>query len=78
MVIKTGNIVCHTGALQWGSGKVLEVSATMAMINFSDGINRKISSSFFSILQRAATESYIPAPDASPAVKVRRAPAKKK
>jgi hypothetical protein len=78
MVIKAGHIVCHTGALQWGSGKVLEVSATMATINFSDGQNRKIAASYFSTLQRASAESYTPIPDATVPAKARRAATKKK
>ena len=78
MAIKTGNIVRHTGALQWGAGKVLEVTATMVTIGFSDGINRKIAASNFLTLQPAPADSYIPSPDAPPVVKARRAATKKK
>lgn len=81
MIIKTGNIVNHTGALEWGAGKVLEVNAAMATIQFSDGKNRKIAASHFVILQPAAAASYLPPPEAVPAVKrTRSAPkaAKKK
>ena len=78
MIIKTGHIVRHTGALEWGSGKVLEVSATMATIGFSDGKSRKIAASHFVTLQPASPDSYIPSPDAPPVVKARRAAPKKK
>ena len=40
MTIKAGNIVSHAGALEWGAGKVLEVTAKMATIQFSDGKSR--------------------------------------
>jgi len=80
MIIKTGNIVSHTGALDWGSGKVLEVTAAMATIQFSDGKNRKIAASHFTTLQPAAETSYTPPPEASPMEKTARTPrvAKKK
>jgi hypothetical protein len=78
MVIKKGHIVGHTGAPQWGAGKVLEVTATMATIDFSDGKNRKIAASHFSTLQPASADSYIPSPDSSLVVKVRRTATKKK
>lgn len=73
MTIKTGSIVSHAGALEWGVGKVLEVSATMATIHFSDGKNRKIASSHFTTLQPAATASYTPPPETAPVVKAIRA-----
>jgi hypothetical protein len=81
MIIKAGNMVSHTGALQWGTGKVLDVTAAKATIQFSDGISRKIASTHFTILQPAASDSYSPPPPAAePLVKARRAPgtAKKK
>ena len=74
MAIKTGNIVSHTGAREWGSGKVLEVTAAMVTIQFSDGKNRKIAASHFPTLQPASEASYTPPPDASPVVKAPRAP----
>jgi hypothetical protein len=73
MIIKTGKIVCHSGALGWGAGKVLDVTAAMATIQFSDGISRKIAASHFSTLQPADSAFYSPPPDAAPAAKVRRA-----
>ncbi|HEY5975370.1 MAG TPA: DUF3553 domain-containing protein [Geobacteraceae bacterium] len=72
MIIKTGAIVSHSGALEWGSGKVLEVNAAMANIHFSDGLNRKIAASHFFILQPAAVVSYVPPPDAVAEAPVRR------
>lgn len=80
MTIKAGNIVSHAGALEWGAGKVLEVTASMATIQFSDGKNRKIAASHFTTLQPAAAASYLPPPETVPAMKANRAPrtAKKK
>ena len=80
MTIKTGSIVNHSGALEWGSGKVLEVTAAMATIQFSDGKSRKIAASHFTTLQPAAAASFTPPPEAAPLVKATRVPrtAKKK
>lgn len=80
MTIKNGNIVSHSGALEWGAGKVLEVTATMATIQFSDGKSRKIAASHFNTLQPAASSSYVPCPESAPLVKPLRtsAAAKKK
>jgi transcription elongation factor GreA-like protein len=69
MTIKAGNIVSHTGGPEWGVGKVLEVTAAMATIQFSDGKNRKIAASHFTTLQPAAAGSYMPPPEATPVVK---------
>jgi len=74
MIIKVGNIVSHSGALEWGAGKVLEVTATLASIQFSDGKNRKIAASYFPTLQPAAPGSYTPPPDAPLEMKAPRAP----
>ncbi len=63
MTIKAGNIVSHAGALEWGVGKVLEVTDAMATIHFSDGKSRKIAASHFIILQPAAEASYTPPPE---------------
>jgi hypothetical protein len=78
MTIKTGSIVSHAGALEWGAGKVLEVTASMATIQFSDGISRKIASSHFAILQPTAKDSYIPPPEPVPVVKSTRLKTAKK
>jgi hypothetical protein len=74
MTIKVGNIVSHIGALEWGAGKVLEVTAAMATIHFSDGKNRKIASSHFSSLQPGSADSYLPPSEAAPATKNIRSP----
>jgi hypothetical protein len=68
MTIKVGSIVSHADVLEWGVGRVLEVTSTMATIHFSDGKNRKIASSHFSSLRPASPESYIPTSEAPPAV----------
>ncbi len=64
MTIKVGNIVSHAGALEWGAGRVLEVTSTMATIHFNDGKKRKIASSHFSSLRPATSESYMPPSEA--------------
>jgi hypothetical protein len=69
MTIKVGNIVSHVGVLEWGAGKVLEVTPSMATIHFSDGKNRKIASSHFTSLQPAPADTYLPRSEAAPATK---------
>lgn len=59
MNIKRGAVVSHTGANEWGTGKVLEVTDLKATIQFSDGIIRKIASSHYEILQPAARSSFV-------------------
>jgi hypothetical protein len=71
MIIKRGNIVSHAGAIEWGVGKVVEVAALKATIQFSDGIIRKIASSHYTILEPADPASFVPIPDSIPVVKVR-------
>jgi len=80
MALRVGNIISHTGGLGWGSGKVLEVTAKSAMIQFSDGTNRRIAVSHFTTLEPAAPGSFSPPPEAVVAPKAPRAPrvAKKK
>jgi len=74
MTIKAGNIVSHACALEWGAGKVLEVTDAMATIQFSDGKNRKIAASHFTTLQPAAASAFTPPLDPSPAAKAIRSP----
>jgi hypothetical protein len=74
MAIRNGSIVSHTCALEWGVGKVVEVTADMARIQFSDGKNRKIVASHFTSLQPADAASYTPPPEAAPVVKALRTP----
>ncbi len=71
MIIKRGIVVSHSGAVEWGVGKVVEVNALKATIQFSDGIIRKIASSHYTILQPADSAAFVPIPDSVPAVKVR-------
>jgi len=71
MIIKRGNVVSHSGAIEWGAGKVVEVTALKATIQFSDGIIRKIASSHYTILQPADPASFVPIPDSILVVKVR-------
>ena len=69
MIIKVGSFVSHAGAMEWGTGKVLEVSKTMVTIGFSDGKSRKIAATHYSSLQMADAASYSPPVKAAPAVK---------
>jgi hypothetical protein len=78
MIIKRGIVVSHTGAIEWGVGKVVEVAAFKATIQFSDGIIRKIASSHYTILQPADPAFFVPIPVIVPVVKVRATPRKLK
>jgi hypothetical protein len=78
MIIKRGNVVSHAGAIEWGAGKVVEVTPLKATIQFSDGIIRKIASSHYTILQPADPASFVPIPDSVPVVKVRATPKRQK
>jgi len=71
MTIKAGSIVSHSGALQWGAGKVLEVTSQKITIKFSDGISRKIAASHYSSLKPADAASYTPPPEHVPVAKTR-------
>lgn len=76
MIIKRGNVVSHAGAIEWGVGKVMEVAALKATIQFSDGIIRKIASSHYTILQPADSALFV-SPVASVAVPKARATTKR-
>lgn len=78
MIIKRGNVVSHAGAIEWGVGKVVEVTALKATIQFSDGIIRKIASSHYTILQPADPASFVQIPDNVPVAKVRATPKRPK
>lgn len=78
MIIKRGNVVSHAGAIEWGVGKVVEVTALKATIQFSDGIIRKIASSHYTILQPADPASFVQIPDNVPVAKVRVTPKRPK
>jgi hypothetical protein len=60
MTLKAGTFVNHSIALEWGAGKVVSVTPTMATIEFSDGISRKIAASHFHILKPAEASSFVP------------------
>jgi hypothetical protein len=78
MIIKRGTVVSHAGAIEWGVGKVVEVSPLKATIQFSDGVIRKIASSHYTILQPADPASFVPIPDSVPVAKVRATPKRQK
>jgi len=71
MIIKRGVVVSHPGAMEWGIGKVVEVEAMRASIQFSDGIIRKIASSHYSQLLQADVAAFVELPENVPLVKVR-------
>lgn len=73
MIIKRGNVVSHAGGIEWGVGKVVEVTDLKATIQFSDGVIRKIASSHFTILQPADSALYVSPADSVPVAKVRAA-----
>ncbi|MDD2320320.1 MAG: DUF3553 domain-containing protein [Geobacteraceae bacterium] len=60
MTLKTGTIVSHSVALEWGAGKVIEITPTLATIEFSDGKSRKIAASHFHTLQPAEASAFTP------------------
>jgi hypothetical protein len=80
MTIKTGKIVSHLGGPEWGVGKVLEVTAAMATIHFSDGKKRKIAASHYASLLPAAEGDFIPPAEPAPVAPALRSskPARKK
>jgi hypothetical protein len=78
MIIKRGIVVSHAGAIEWGVGKVVEVTDLKATIQFSDGIIRKIASSHYTILHPADSASFVSPADSLPVPKVRAAAKKVK
>jgi len=71
LIIKRGNVVSHSGAVEWGVGKVMEVSDCKATIQFSDGIIRKIASSHYTTLQPADSALFLLYAESIPVPKVR-------
>lgn len=61
MSIRKGDVVSHSTAVEWGVGKVVEVSDCRVSIHFNDGTTRKIASSHFASLLPAEPGSYLPA-----------------
>jgi hypothetical protein len=78
MIIKRGIVVSHAGAIEWGVGKVVEVTDLKATIQFSDGIIRKIASSHYTIRHPADSASFVSPADSLPVPKVRAAAKKVK
>ena len=74
MIIKRGTVVSHAGAVEWGVGKVMEVTDLKATIQFSDGIVRKIAASHYPTLQPGDSALFVPLPESVPEVKVRATP----
>jgi hypothetical protein len=60
MIVKCGCVVSHSVATEWGIGKVIELNALKATIQFNDGLIRKIISSHFVDLQPADPACYVP------------------
>lgn len=71
MTIITGMKVMHQNAPEWGAGKVVAVTVTMATIEFSDGKSRKIASSHFGSLE-PTDKPCVPLPVEEIVVKPRR------
>ena len=71
MIIKTGAVVIHPGATAWGVGKITEVAALKATIQFSDGIIRKIASSHFASLQPGDPAAFVALAETAPVEKAR-------
>ena len=71
MNIKRGIVVSHSGALEWGVGKVMEVTDLRATIQFSDGIIRKISNSHYMVLQPADSALFLSPVGSEPVTKIR-------
>ncbi len=71
MMIKRGAVVLHSKALEWGVGKVIEVSARTATIQFNDGVVRKIASSHYTSLQLADPAFFVAIPEIIPAEETR-------
>ncbi|ACH38411.1 MULTISPECIES: DUF3553 domain-containing protein [Citrifermentans] len=61
MSIRRGDVVSHCSAVEWGVGKVVEVSDYRVSIHFNDGTTRKIASTHFASLVPAEPGSYIAA-----------------
>ena len=78
MNIKRGTMVSHAGANEWGVGKVVEVAALKATIQFSDGVIRKIASSHYSSLEPADAAFFVPIPEKVVISKVRATPKREK
>jgi hypothetical protein len=63
MPIKRGDVVSHCEAIEWGIGKVVELTSQRASIQFNDGIIRKIACSHFTSLLPAERSLFLPIPE---------------
>jgi transcription elongation factor GreA-like protein len=72
MEIKIGAMVSHVGGREWGVGKVLEITASSVMIQFSDGKNRKIAASHFTCIEPGNPDFFVPLPEVPADVKAPR------
>ena len=78
MSIRRGDVVSHSGAVQWGVGKVIEVGPYRVSIQFNDGCTRKIACSHFTSLLPAEPSLFIPALPPVPKAATKAAPKQKK
>ena len=78
MAIRRGDIVSHSTAVEWGVGKVVEVSSYRVSIQFNDGTTRKIASSHFTSLLPAEPALFVLAPVAAPKAAAKKAAPKRK
>jgi hypothetical protein len=78
MIIKTGAVVIHPGATAWGVGKITEVAALKATIQFSDGIVRKIASSHYASLRPGDPADFVALVESTATEKVRATPKRAK
>jgi len=77
MSVKTGTIVSHSAAPQWGSGRVIAVAADKLTIEFSDGQTRKIVAAHFPSLFLADPSTFSAPATKSASSKPRKTPVKK-
>lgn len=63
MSIKRGDVVSHSEAVEWGVGKVVEVTSLRVSIQFNNGIVRKIACSHFNRLQPAEPSAFLLIPE---------------
>lgn len=81
MSIRKGDVVSHSTAVEWGVGKVVEVTAQRVSVQFHDGTTRKIASSHFTSLLPADPGSYLPVaplvPKAAPKAGAKKTASKK-
>lgn len=78
MSIRRGDVVSHSEAVEWGVGKVVEVSPYRVSIQFNDGATRKIACSHFTSLLPAEPSLFIPILPLVQKVATKAAPRQKK